>query len=104
MPVSVTVRDFWRAGNRTMVVGSLTFSGNYDSGGIPVALTGLFPGNNKNVEIIRIEGDSDHNYQFLRATGRIRIRNAGGTELTAGSALPTAVTGDSVDFIAVARQ
>lgn len=104
MPVSVTVRDFWRAGNRTMIVGSLTFTGNYDTGGILVALTGLFPGHTKTAEIIRIEGDSDHIYQFLRGTGRIRIRNAAGTELTGGSALPAAVTGDSVDFIAVAKQ
>lgn len=109
MATTVAVRSYWDDGKRVHVLGTVTFSGSYTTGGDSVSLTGLFPGQRSAAELVKIDGKSGYVYKFDRNNSKILVMQAPATgtnplaEIPA-SAYPSGVTSDTVDFYAVAKK
>jgi hypothetical protein len=109
MATSVSVIEFWDDSKRIHVVGQITFSGNYATGGDSVTLTGLYPGQRTAARIVAINNISGYTYRYDHANSRIRVYQAPSTgsnplsEISA-AAYPSGVTGDTVIFYAIGRK
>jgi hypothetical protein len=76
------------------VFGTLTFSGNYVTGGeVPTGL--VRPGTSKPPIAVSFTNKGDHTFKFDIATGKILVYAPGGAQLAA-AAYPAAVTNDVV--------
>ena len=109
MATSVSVVEFWDDGKRVHVVGQITFSGNYVTGGDAITLTGLYPGQRAAVRILAINNISGYTYRYDHTNSRIRVYQApasGSNPLAeiGAAAYPAGVTGDTVIFHAIGRK
>lgn len=112
MPIAVVTTDSWHDSKRLHVVGSLTFSGSYATGGdalswagVKGVLSSLPP-----VECV-VHGNSGHLYEFVFGTTiangllmvRIATTTAGNVGLSqhSAAAYDATVTGDVVRFHAI---
>jgi hypothetical protein len=75
------------------IVGSLTFSGSYVTGGeIPSGI--IKPGTTKNPIMVSFYNKGDHTARYDAATGKVILYAPGGAQLGA-AAYPAAVTNDT---------
>jgi hypothetical protein len=109
MATSVSVIEFWDDSKRVHIVGQITFSGNYATGGDSITLTGLYPGQRAAVRILEINNISGYIYRYDHANSRIRVYQSPATgsnplsEIGA-AAYPSGVTSDTVIFHAIGKK
>ena len=120
MSASLKVADHWVDGKRIHVVGTLTLSGNYVTGGIPLNLVSDQIKSNAAPTYANITGRSSgyygynayigpyyavgsYGYKFIpgpNITNGVVMITTGSGEIAPG-ALPVLITGDSIQFYAV---
>jgi hypothetical protein len=115
MPIALTLTQNNVDGspsNFCFAAGTLTFSGNYTTGGDELDFTpimNLLPTSQAPVQVavfsqggtafayVAVQGSSFNNW-------KLKVFAPGGTEITGGAAYPGAVTGDTVAFQILARK
>jgi len=76
------------------ILGTLTFSGSYATGGeIPTGI--IKPGTTKGPLLVAFYGKGDHNFKYDATTGKVLAYAPGGAQLAA-AAYPAGVTTDVV--------
>ena len=76
------------------IVGTLTFSGNYVTGGeVPSGI--IKPHTTKNPILVSFMGKGDHNFKYNATTGKVMVYAPAGAQLAA-AAYPAGVTTDAV--------
>ena len=105
MAITPVVRDQWHDGKRTHVVGALTFTGNYTTGGVAVD----FPANGVQtaapptmVDVPAVQG---HSFVYVPGTsasnGLLQVwKTSDGTQLAA-AAFPAALLGAQAAFYGI---
>lgn len=93
MPITFTRTNYLHELRSMRVVGTLTFSGSYVTGGeVP---TGITVPTTKAAIVADFYGKGDHNFKYDFATGKVLVYAPGGAQLAA-AAYPAGVTGDVV--------
>jgi hypothetical protein len=93
MPIAFTLTNKLHGLRSQRLVGTLTFSGSYATGGeVPTGIAK--PGTTKNPILVSFHNKGPVDYRFDSATGKV-LAYAAGVEVTAG-AYPASVTNDVV--------
>lgn len=100
MAVAVTVTKKWYDGKKLFVLGTLTFSGSYTTGGDGLSFTGLGIQSSLAPDIVWVGGTAGYGYGYVpgspasQSNGKVKISTTAATELAAG-AYPAGITGDA---------
>ena len=108
MPLALKVTDHWSDQKRVHVIGTLTASGSYPTGGDTVPLTDPLIKSNTSPVWFQAQGQGGYNYVGLPgalnstpATAKLQaFADAGGTEVPAG-AYPAGITSNPIKFYAI---
>ena len=105
MALAVTVTKRIRMNNAMMVVGTITASGSYVTGGEALALTTL-SGFLRSPIKVEIEGIAGYKYEWDAANAKMLTRYGGAAVSNPmaqipAAAYPAGVTGDTITFTAI---
>lgn len=109
MSVSLTIQDHWDDGKRLHVVGQLTFTGNYTTGGdaINLALAAIKTGAGRIPIIVSVNGLNNFEYDYVTGTnmsnGKIKVQAFSTGEINQ-AAYPAGVTGDTVSIYMIVHK
>lgn len=112
MAIAVNTTNSWYDGKRLTVLGTLTFSGNYSTGGDTINLAGVKGFLTSQLPLtFQISGQSGFFYQFVVGTTlanakvKVLVATTGGTNIPQAEhtavAYVAGVTGDVVTFEAI---
>ena len=103
MSLVAAVTNHWTDGKRIHVIGTITASGNYTTGGDTVSLALPQIKSNSAPLFVDVKGQAGYTYQFKPGTSMsngLLGCYSGGTETAAG-AYPGGITGDIITFHAI---
>ena len=113
MSIAVVITDNFSEGKRQIVIGTLTFSGSYATGGEVVSWALGAIKSQRAPKNVQIEGIAGFKYEYVAATAKVIVRGYQPTDGTGGvialpqiaaASYPAGVTGDTVSFLAIFGQ
>lgn len=103
MPLALTVTDRWHDGKRTHLIGKITPSGNYTTGGDTLDLLESLSQNPP--KFVTIEGVGVYQYQYVEGTlstnGKVIVRTPADGAQVAQAAYDAAVIADVIKLHAI---
>ena len=98
MAIAVVVSSRFASGRVTRVIGTLTFTGNYVSGGDALPASAFGAGTTKKPIAFDVNGKAGYKYEYDNEAGKLKIFTAGQTELSAAAYPAGIATTDVVRF------